>query len=248
MIRMVTDRSRFARRVVFSGFLVLATTWTVVVSPVSADQRFVVRTIGLPALNLGCFVARCTVQYALDGGVGRLFLVTTSDAVNPQTFLTSLLSQFGILDAEADYRVRTLGADAEAAPPGLYDRAIVDYYGSGVWHGYVAQPDVGAHLLEYPSAVDVRHHEVQDDDRGMAEFELEQAFQPIPRADYFVILHLQHDFEEPANRIVILDDEHEWLPAHTASPLTASNWGPAMREVRPHSRRPRVSARRPIPA
>ena len=140
MIRMVTDRSRFARRTVFSGFLVLATMWTVVVPPVSADQRFVVRTIGLPTLNLGCSLAGCTVQYALDGGVGQLFLVTTSDAVNPQTFLTSLLSQFGILDAEADYRVRTLGADAGAVPPGLYDRTIVDYYGSGVWHGYVAQP------------------------------------------------------------------------------------------------------------
>ena len=140
MIRMATDRSRFARRAVFSGFLVLATMGTVVVSPVSAHQRFVVRTTGLQALNLGCLLAGCTVRYALDGGVGRLFLVTTSDFINPQTFLASLLSQFGIVDAEADYAVRTLGADAGAAPPGLYDRTIVDYYGSGVWHGYVAQP------------------------------------------------------------------------------------------------------------
>ena len=140
MIRVVTDRSRSVRRTLVSGFFVLATTWTVVVSPVSADERFVVRTTGLEALNLSCLIAGCTVRYALDGGVGQLFLVTTPDIINPQIFLTSLLSQVGILDAEIDYRVRTLGAEAGNAPPGLYDRTIVNYYGSDVWHGYVAQP------------------------------------------------------------------------------------------------------------
>lgn len=140
MIRMAANRSRFVRRTVLSGFLVLATMWTVVVSPVGADQRFVVRTTGLQALNTGCLIAGCTVQYALDGGAGQLFLVTTSDIVDPQTFLTSLLSLFGIVDAERDYVVRTLGYGASAAPPGLYDRTLVNYYGSDVWHGYVAQP------------------------------------------------------------------------------------------------------------
>jgi subtilisin family serine protease len=140
MIRMVTGRVKFVRRVLLSGLVVLATTWTVLVSPVSAEQRFVVRTSGLQALNAGCLIARCTVRYALDGGAGRLFLVTTADSVNPQTFLTSLLSQIGIVDAERDYVVRTLGAEAGEAPPGLYDRTIVNYYGSDAWHGYVAQP------------------------------------------------------------------------------------------------------------
>src|SRR5712691_548919 len=140
MIRMVTDRSNFARRALFSGFLVLATMGTVVVSPVSADQRFVARTTGLQALNAGCLIASCTVRYALDGGLGQLFLVTTSDGVNPQTFLASLLLQVGILNAEADSIVRTLGSDAGSAPPGLYDRTTVSYYGSDVWHGYLAQP------------------------------------------------------------------------------------------------------------
>ena len=140
MIRMAANRSRFVRRTVLSGFLVLATMWTVVVSPVGADQRFVVRTTGLQALNTGCLIAGCTVQYALDGGAGQLFLVTTSDSVDPQTFLTSLLSLFGIVNAERDYVVHTLGDGGSAAPPGLYDRTPVDYYGSAVWHGYVAQP------------------------------------------------------------------------------------------------------------
>ena len=140
MIHMVTNRSRVLYRAVLFWCFLIATTWAVAVTPARAEQRFIVRATGLQALNLGCLVAQCTVRYALDGGPGLLFLVTTPDDSNPQTFLTSLISQLGVLDAEVDHVVRTVGAEAGTAPPGLYDRAIVDYYGSGVWHGYVAQP------------------------------------------------------------------------------------------------------------
>ena len=140
MIRMVTERSRFLRRTVLIGFLVVATTWTVSVRPAGAEQRFIVRAAGLPALNLGCLLAGCTVRYALDGAVGRLFLVTASDWIDPGLLLTTLLSQLGVVDVEVDHVVRTRGADAGTAPPGLYDRTPVSYYGSTVWHGYMAQP------------------------------------------------------------------------------------------------------------
>jgi subtilisin family serine protease len=140
MIHMVAERSMGLRRTLLVGFFVLSTTWTVIVTPASAEQRFIVRTTALSALNLGCLIARCTVQYALDGALGRVFLVTTADGIDVQTFLTRLLSLVGIVDAELDQVVKTLNDDGAAAPPGLYDRTLVNYYGSNVWHGYVAQP------------------------------------------------------------------------------------------------------------
>jgi hypothetical protein len=119
-------------------------TWIAGVSPAAADQRFIVRTAdavdGIQTVGAVCALVGCTVRYGLDGGLNHLFLVTTIDGLDPQTFIQTLLSQPGITNAEIDQLVRTLGQSSPAAPSALYDREPVAFYGSSVWHGYLQQP------------------------------------------------------------------------------------------------------------
>ncbi len=78
--------------------LVLFGLWS---GPAAADNRFIVRgSSGLDSLQDVCLVLGCNVRGGLDGSLGRLFLVTTPDFVDPNAFLQILRSQRGIRHVE----------------------------------------------------------------------------------------------------------------------------------------------------
>src|SRR6184192_3983053 len=109
-------------------------------SPATADNRVIVRTTNLQALQTLCTLPTiCTVVGGLDGTLNQLFLVTTP--LDVTTFLNLLGSTVGIVDAEAD-RLLSLNSlnHVTTPPPGLSDTTLVNYYGSTVWDGYVNQP------------------------------------------------------------------------------------------------------------
>ncbi len=119
-------------------FLLFFAAWT---APAAADTRFIVRNpSGLTALQQLCVTLGCSVSGGLDGGLGKLFLVTTPALVDPNTFLQTLRAQPGITNAELDAGLKVLQATATAPPSGLSDATPVNYFGASVWHGYVAQP------------------------------------------------------------------------------------------------------------
>ncbi len=128
-------------------------------SPAAADNRFIVRApSGLTSLQQVCLTLGCNVSGGLDGSVGKLFLVTTPDLVDPNVFLQILRSQPAITNVELDalLRVMQLGLGttptlngtapassqntATAPPSGLSDTTLVNYFGVMVIHGYTAQP------------------------------------------------------------------------------------------------------------
>jgi subtilisin family serine protease len=111
---------------------------------VAAQNRYIVRTTGglSSVLNL-CNLLRCQVQGGLDGPVGQTFLVTSSNnllgnLVNGALNLVENL--LGIVSVEADRLLPISQTPLPSIPSGLYDPAPVNYYGTIVWHGYVAQP------------------------------------------------------------------------------------------------------------
>ena len=120
-------------------FLLCFGAWT---APAAADTRFIVRNpSGLASLQQLCVTLGCSVSGGLDGGLGKLFLVTTPALVDPNTFLQTLRAQPGITNAELDALLKVLQATATTpSPSGLSDTTLVDYFGVSVWHGYVAQP------------------------------------------------------------------------------------------------------------
>lgn len=127
------------------GLLALLLFFTIALAPVSAaaDQRLIVRTSagidGLSAVQAACSLVGCTVQYGLDGPIGQLFLVTTSDT--NAALLTYILPWLpGISAAELDAVLRTLASDASSPPPALTDTNTVSYYGATVREGYLTQP------------------------------------------------------------------------------------------------------------
>jgi subtilisin family serine protease len=78
----------------------------------------------------------------LDGTVNELFLVTTSDLINPNLFLATIRLVPGVVDAELD-QVLTIGSGLTAIssiPAELSQNSPVTYYGSQVWYGYAVQP------------------------------------------------------------------------------------------------------------
>lgn len=136
------------RLATFHGFILTILLFlTLSPAPAAADQRFIVRTqdgaSGLETVSSACTVIGCTVQYGLDGILSSVFLVTTPDIIDPQSFLAQIVTLAGIQHAEIDVVVRTLGADASSAPAALLDAEPVDYYGATVWRGYVEQPANG---------------------------------------------------------------------------------------------------------
>jgi subtilisin family serine protease len=119
-------------------FLLCFAAWT---APAAADTRFIVRhPAGLTSLQGICATLGCNVSGGLDGGLGKLFLVTTPALVDPNTFLQILRAQPGITNAELDTLLKVLQATATAPPSGLSDATPVNYFGVSVMHGYVAQP------------------------------------------------------------------------------------------------------------
>lgn len=113
------------------------------VAPARAEHRFIVRTtLGLSGLRQTCLLQSCNVVRGLDGTANELFLVTASDLVNANVFLSTLRLLPGIVDAEAD-QVLTLDsglATLTAAPAELTQNSPVSYYGAQVWYGYANQP------------------------------------------------------------------------------------------------------------
>src|SRR5207248_812471 len=112
--------------------------------PAAAQQRYVVVSTGglSSVLNL-CNLLSCQVQGSLDGPVGQTFLVTSTNnllanLVNGTLTLTESL--LGIVSVEADSLLPIPAPNLPSIPSGLYDTALVNYYGTVVWHGYAAQP------------------------------------------------------------------------------------------------------------
>jgi subtilisin family serine protease len=126
-------------RLVLSSILVALLSWT---PAEAAGTRLIVRVSGgLRVLNSICALLGCNVNYGLGDPDGQLFLVTGLPNITSTLLLSSLNLQLGVISAELDTEGQILGtSEAPSAPPGLYDRAPVDYFGSTVWHGYVAQP------------------------------------------------------------------------------------------------------------
>jgi len=112
-------------------------------SPAAADNRFIVRAqSGLPSLQQVCLVLGCQISGGLDGSLGRLFLVTAPDFIDPNAFLQTLRSQPGITHVELDALLKVMQAAAAAPPSGLWDNTPVVYFGVIVIHGYVSQPAI----------------------------------------------------------------------------------------------------------
>ena len=121
--------------------------------PAAAEQRFIVRSdLGLNGLQQVCLLNGCKVAGSLDGKVDQLFLVTTSDLVNPNVFLSLLRLTPGIVDAELDKLLRLGGglATLTSIPGQLWQRTPVNYFGSPVWEGYAHQP--AAQIVRVPDA------------------------------------------------------------------------------------------------
>jgi hypothetical protein len=117
---------------------------TVLVPPVeAAGTRLIVRVNGgLPAIQAICALLRCTVNYGLGDPTGQVFLVTTS-SLTPNTFLSTLRLQVGVVDVELDLTGNVqapTGTSVPNAPDALYDQTPVTYFGATVRRGYVNQP------------------------------------------------------------------------------------------------------------
>ncbi len=123
-----------------------------ILSSPSSSQRYIVRSTGglLSVLNL-CSILGCQVQGGLDGSLGQLFLVSSTTNLLSSTvnFLESLL---GIVSVEVD---QTLNIPRTAplipyAPGQLWQRTLINYYGTSVWYGYASQP--AAQIVRVPDA------------------------------------------------------------------------------------------------
>jgi subtilisin family serine protease len=112
--------------------------------PVAAQSRYIVRTSrGLNSVLGLCLSAGCQVQGALDGTVGQTYLVTSTGNLLSNLLngtLNLLESLLGIQSIEPDRLLALPQRPLNNIPPGLNDNAPVSYYGTVVWHGYVAQP------------------------------------------------------------------------------------------------------------
>ncbi|MGI9070999.1 MAG: S8 family peptidase [Bryobacteraceae bacterium] len=110
------------------------------VLPSQAAGRFIVRINGgSSTIQAVCVALGCTVGGGLDGSLGQVFLVTTSDLVDTNTFLATLRLTTGVADAELDLQAHA-SQSGYTIPPALSDTSPVTYFGSTVPNGYVNQP------------------------------------------------------------------------------------------------------------
>ena len=140
-MKAITDgRKSSSKRWVIVGCLLLFL-MTMCAPAAHAQARLVVRdSLGLPGINLSCQLLGCNVVRAIGDPQGQLFVVTFPSLLSPTIALLRLNLQLGIVSAEIDQTVTTQGADAGPAPSYLSDKTPMSYYGTTVWHGYVAQP------------------------------------------------------------------------------------------------------------
>jgi subtilisin family serine protease len=112
----------------------------VLVGPLSADQRFIVRILGgLLPLDSECLVLGCNVLEDLGAPDDQLFLITTPDGLVSTLIVDALSLVPGVLDIEPDLLV-WVQQTTQQAPPALYDTQPVPYFGVDVQQGYVTQP------------------------------------------------------------------------------------------------------------
>src|SRR5260370_4758486 len=139
MNAMFDGKSSFIRQSIVLGLLLLLI--PLCAPPAHAQARLVVRdSLGLSGINLTCQLLGCNVVRGLGDPQGQLFLVTFPSILNPVTALLKLNLQLGIVDAEIDQVTKTLDAYAGPSPSYRTDEKPTSYYGTTVWHGYVAQP------------------------------------------------------------------------------------------------------------
>jgi len=106
----------------------------------AAGTRLIVRVDGgLPLIQTVCKLLGCTVNYGLGDPAGQVFLITT-DSLLPNTFLSTLRLQLGVIDAELDLKGKIQAATGTSVPSALYDQTPVTYFGATVRRGYVNQP------------------------------------------------------------------------------------------------------------
>jgi subtilisin family serine protease len=125
-------------------FALLIAITTAGVQPAAAQNRYIVRTTGglSSVLNL-CSLLGCQVHGSLDGNVNQTFLVSSTSnlVVNLLNFSVNLVeSLLGIQSIEPDKLLPVPNTPLNGISSGLYDTALVNYYGTLVIHGYAAQP------------------------------------------------------------------------------------------------------------
>jgi len=109
-------------------------------APATTYTRFIVRNpAGLAPLQQLCLTLGCNVAGGIDGSLGKVFLVTAPSGIDPNAFLQTLRSQPGVTNAELDALLKVMQSTTPTAPGGLWDSTPVNYFGTTVWHGYVAQ-------------------------------------------------------------------------------------------------------------
>ena len=103
------------------------------------QARLVVRdSLGLSGVQILCKLLGCSTVLGIGDPQGQLFMIQIPSVLVPVVSLLQI-SVPGIADIEVDQWVQTAGASAGSAPY-LSDRTPVNYFGTTVWHGYVAQP------------------------------------------------------------------------------------------------------------
>lgn len=125
-------------------FMILIALFVLSATPSSAQNRYIVRTSGgLGSVLKLCLSANCQVQGALDGNIGKTYLVTSSQNLisNLLGFVGNLLeSLLGIESVEADRLLPLPQTLMTTVPAGLSDTTPVNYFGTIVTHGYATQP------------------------------------------------------------------------------------------------------------
>lgn len=125
-------------------FVILALMLTAGGRPAAAQNRYIVRTNrGLNSVLGLCLSAGCQVQGTLDGPIGQTYLVTStgnlvSNLLNGTLNLLDTL--LGVQSIEPDRLLAFPQVPLSNIPAALNDHLPVNYYGTVVIHGYVAQP------------------------------------------------------------------------------------------------------------
>jgi subtilisin family serine protease len=104
------------------------------------NNRFIVRDSGgLLGINTSCALLGCQVLEGIGDPDGQVFLIQNVGLLDPNTFLTQLISAANVVNAEPEQIVSTSGATVQQIPAYLTDNTPIGYYGATVWEGYVLQ-------------------------------------------------------------------------------------------------------------
>jgi subtilisin family serine protease len=122
----------------------------------ATGQGIIVRDkLGINGLRATCLLLNCQVSTSLGDPSGEVFLVKTNAAISPLLFVTVLLNQLGVVNAEVDQQISMIEATAGPIPESLLDETPVPYYGATVWDGYANQP--AAQIVNVQAAQNTFH-------------------------------------------------------------------------------------------